>query len=79
MQSSRIYISNSSIREKLEEVIKNAKNKGREGPKMFKVTRKVRNYRIAILKWKNTINGNARKKINDLKDMLEWLSKFNFW
>ena len=45
---------------------------------MFRVTRKVRNCRIEILKWKNTFQANSKARINDIKNRLESFDKSIF-
>ncbi|XP_027109391.2 uncharacterized protein [Coffea arabica] len=40
---------------------------------MYKLHKKVTNCRLALLKWKNNFQGNARKRIDNLKKLLEEL------
>ena len=40
---------------------------------MYKLHKKVTNCRLALLKWKNNFQGNARKWIDNLKKLLEEL------
>ncbi|XP_071905812.1 uncharacterized protein [Coffea arabica] len=42
-----------------------------QGSKLFKVTRKIRNCRIELLKWRNNVQANSRSKIEGLKQDLE--------
>ena len=54
----------------LEQVVKRAWEEEQTGSNMYKVHRKIANCRIAILKWRNNFQGNARKKIESLKKLL---------
>lgn len=58
-------------KEGIQEVVEQAWNKEEHGSKMFKVTRKIRNCRIELLKWRNKVQSNSRSKINDLKQELD--------
>ncbi|XP_071924654.1 uncharacterized protein [Coffea arabica] len=58
-------------RDGISNVIKEAWNKSAEGSRMFQVKTKVRNYRIALLKWSNRINKNSRKRIKNIKEQLD--------
>ena len=63
-------------KEGLEQVIKNAwEEEDQEGSNMYKVTIKVANYRVAIPKWKNKFQGNARQRIDTTKKKLEEVKK----
>ncbi|XP_071924745.1 uncharacterized protein [Coffea arabica] len=55
----------------VQQVVEKAWNKEEQGSKMFKVTRKIRNCRIELLKWRNSFQANSRSKINALKKDLE--------
>ena len=54
-------------------MIKQAWEEEQTGSDMYKVHKKVANCRLALLKWKNNFQGNARKKIDNLKKLLEEL------
>nr|XP_027124324.1 uncharacterized protein LOC113741027 [Coffea arabica] len=55
----------------IQQVIEKAWSKEEQGTKMFRVTRKVRNCRVEILKWKNTFQANSKVSIKDIKSKLE--------
>ncbi|XP_071926572.1 uncharacterized protein [Coffea arabica] len=65
-------------KEGMHQVIEKAWNTEEQGTRMFRVTRKVRNCRIEILKWKNTFQANSKVRINGIKSRLESLDKSNF-
>ena len=46
-------------------------HKEEQGSRMFKITKKIRNYRIELLKWRKTFQANSRSRITDLKKDLE--------
>ena len=52
-------------------MVEQAWNREEQGSKLFKVTRKIRNCRIELLKWRNSFQANSRSKINALKKDLE--------
>ena len=54
-------------KEGVEQVIKKAWEEEQIGSNMYKVHKKVANCRRALLKWRNNFQGNARKKIDNLK------------
>ena len=54
-------------KEGVEQVIKQAWEEAQTGSNMFKVHRKIANCRVALLKWKNTFQGNSRSKLDGLK------------
>ncbi|XP_071909790.1 uncharacterized protein [Coffea arabica] len=58
-------------RDGISDVIKEAWNKSVEGSRTFQVKTKVRNCRIALLKWCNRINKNSRKRIENIKEQLD--------
>ena len=60
-------------KEGLEQVISQAWEEEQTGSNMYKVHRKVANCRVALLRWKNNFQGNARKRIDNLKKLLEEL------
>lgn len=52
-------------------MIRDACNKECEGSKIFKVTRKFANCRVALLRWRNTFQGNVKLKITKITQQLE--------
>ena len=58
-------------KEGLEHVIKQAWEEDQIGSRLYKVHRKIATCRIAILKWRNNFQGNARKNIEKVKKQLE--------
>ena len=58
-------------REGIQQVIEKAWSKEEQGSRMFKVTKKVKNCRIELLKWRNTFQANSRQKISELKKDFE--------
>ena len=64
-------------KEGIQQVIEKAWNKEEQGTKMFRVIRKVKNFRIDLLKWKNTFQANSKVRINDIKSRLERLNVSN--
>lgn len=57
--------------EDIHQVIRGAWNQDCEGSRMFKITRKITQCRIALLKWNNTFQSNAKKKIMQMKKQLQ--------
>ena len=55
-------------KEGVEQVIKHAWEEEQTGSKMFKVHKKIAKCRVALLKWRNTFQGNARSMIDNLKN-----------
>ena len=58
-------------REGVQQVIEKAWNKEEQGSRVFKITKKIKNCRIELLKWRNTFQANSRSRITDLKKELE--------
>ncbi|XP_027088449.1 uncharacterized protein [Coffea arabica] len=58
-------------REGITQVIKEAWDKNVEGSRMFHIKTKVRNCRIALLRWSNKSNKNSRKRIESIKEKLD--------
>lgn len=58
-------------KEGVHQVIERAWNIEEQGSRMFKITKKIRNCRIELLKWRNSFQANSRSKIQDLKKELE--------
>ena len=58
-------------KEGIQQVVEQAWNREEQGSKLFKVTRKIRNCRIELLKWRNNVQANSRSKIEGLKQDLE--------
>ncbi|XP_071926918.1 uncharacterized protein [Coffea arabica] len=52
------------------EVIQGAWRKDHLGSRMFKVTRKIKECRIAILEWRKKVQGNSKVRIKELKEKL---------
>ena len=52
-------------------MVERAWNKEEQGSRMFKITKKIKNCRIELLKWRNSFQANARSRIIDLKKELE--------
>ncbi|XP_071923234.1 uncharacterized protein [Coffea arabica] len=52
-------------------VIKGAWSKDISGSKMFKITRKLKECRIAILEWRKTVEGNSKVRVHELKEKLK--------
>ena len=52
------------------EVIQEAWGKAHTGSKMYKVTRKIKKCRIAILEWNKRVQGNSKVRIKELKEKL---------
>ncbi|XP_071909826.1 uncharacterized protein [Coffea arabica] len=57
--------------EEIFEVIKEAWEENVEGSRMYQVQSKVRNCRVALLKWSNSINKNSKDRIDSLKKQLD--------
>ncbi|XP_071906076.1 uncharacterized protein [Coffea arabica] len=60
-------------REGIDRVIKEAWGVDVEGSKMYKVTRKISNCRVALLKWEKNFQNNSRKVIDRIKADMERL------
>ncbi|XP_027171528.1 uncharacterized protein LOC113771107 [Coffea eugenioides] len=58
-------------RERVQQVVEKAWHKEEQGSRMFKITKKIRNCRIKLLKWRNTFQANSRSRITDLKKDLK--------
>ncbi|XP_071939977.1 uncharacterized protein [Coffea arabica] len=52
-------------------VIRTAWGKEQEGSRMYKVTRKIRECRVALIEWNRTTKGNAKLKIQEIKEQLK--------
>ena len=65
-------------REGVQQVIEKAWNKEEQGLRMFKITKKIKNCRIELLKWKDTFQANSRSRITDLKKELERIKDSGF-
>ena len=59
------------------EVVKTAWEQETEGSRMLQVTKKIRNCRIALLKWKNKFQENSREKIEHIKKQMSELKESN--
>nr|XP_027093667.1 uncharacterized protein LOC113714070 [Coffea arabica] len=57
--------------EEISEVVKGAWEENVEGSRMYQVQSKVRNCRVALLKWSNSINKNSKDRIDSLKKQLD--------
>nr|XP_027086514.1 uncharacterized protein LOC113708252 [Coffea arabica] len=55
-------------------VVEQAWQKDEPGSRMFKITRKIRNCRIELLKWRNTFQANSKRKIVEVRKRLEAVS-----
>ncbi|XP_071909569.1 uncharacterized protein [Coffea arabica] len=62
-------------REDIREVIRTAWELQTEGSRMFQVTKKIRNCRVALLKWKNSFQANSRGKIDQIKRQMSELKE----
>ncbi|XP_071940395.1 uncharacterized protein [Coffea arabica] len=62
-------------REDIGEVVRTAWEKETKGSRMFQVTRKIKNYRVALLQWRNTFQANSREKIEQIKNQLSELKQ----
>ncbi|XP_027127794.2 uncharacterized protein [Coffea arabica] len=58
-------------KEGIQQVVEQAWGRDEQGSKLFKVTRKIRNCKIELLKWRNNAQTNSRSKIDGLKQDLE--------
>ncbi|XP_071902886.1 uncharacterized protein [Coffea arabica] len=61
-------------KEGVQQVVEQAWQRDEPGSRMFKITRKIRNCRIELLKWRNTFAANSKRKIAEVKERLEALS-----
>nr|XP_027060796.1 uncharacterized protein LOC113687374 [Coffea arabica] len=61
--------------ENIAEVVKKAWKENIEGFRMYQVQSKLRNYRVALLKWSNGIHKNSKDKIDNLKKQLDQTRK----
>ena len=58
-------------------MVKTAWEQETEGSRMLQVTKKIRNCRIALLKWKNKFQENSREKIEHIKKQMSELKESN--
>ena len=58
-------------REEVYKVVERAWQKEEVGSRMFKITKKIRNCRIELLKWRNTFKANSKSRIEEIKKELE--------
>ncbi|XP_027095016.2 uncharacterized protein [Coffea arabica] len=61
-------------KEGVQQVVEQAWQKDEPGSRMFKITRKIRNCRIELLKWRNTFQANSKRKIVEVRKRLEAVS-----
>nr|XP_027120381.1 uncharacterized protein LOC113737334 [Coffea arabica] len=52
-------------------VIRTAWGKVQDGSRMYKVTRKIRECRVALIEWNRSTKGNAKLKIQEIKEQLK--------
>ena len=52
-------------------MVERAWQKEEQGSRMFKITKKIKNCRIKLLKWRNTFQVNSKSRIFYLKKELE--------
>ena len=55
----------------MKEVIQGAWRKVQIGSRMYKITRKIKEVRVAILEWRRKVQGNSKVKIKELKEKLK--------
>ena len=52
-------------------VVRTAWGKEQNGSRMYKVTRRIKECRVALIKWNRTVKGNAKLKIQEIKEQLK--------
>lgn len=57
--------------EEVDQVVSQAWNTRQQGSKSFKVTKKIKVCRMALLTWNKKLNGNAKEEINRIKGEIE--------
>lgn len=57
--------------EEVNQVVNQAWNTRQQGSKSFKVTKKIKECRMALLTWNKLLNGNAKEDINRIKGEIE--------
>nr|XP_027090317.1 uncharacterized protein LOC113711350 [Coffea arabica] len=62
-----------------EVVVKNAWGKDQHGSRMFKVVRRIKECRLALIDWHRTTKGNSRAVIQELKGQLKALREQEEW